>query len=166
MKYNELSVGSNRGPNRVGRGIAAGQGKTAGRGTKGQKARTGKKLRPGFEGGQNPLMQRLPKMPGFRSFRTKPATVYTDQLEAFGGKVVDNAVLAEAGIIPSAFGRVKLVVKGELTKKVQVKLQAASEAAIEAVQKAGGSFEQIAIAARPASTRKEGRAAEAANAKK
>ena len=162
MKYNELEITSNKSGKRVGRGIAAGQGKTAGRGTKGQKSRTGKKLRAGFEGGQNPLMQRLPKLPGFRSFRVKPALVYTGQLEVFGSKVVDNAVLAEAGIIPSAFGRVKLVIKGELTKKVQVKLQAASEAAIEAVQKAGGSFEKIEIAARPASTRKEDRAKAAA----
>lgn len=166
MKYNELSIASNKSGKRVGRGIAAGQGKTAGRGTKGQKSRTGKKLRPGFEGGQNPLMQRLPKLPGFRSFRTKAMVVYTGQLEAFSNKVVDNAVLAEAGVIPSAYGRVKLVVKGELTKKVQVKLQSASEAAIEVVQKAGGSFEKVAIAARPASTRKEDRAAQAAKASK
>ncbi len=157
MKYNELDLTSKKSAKRVGRGIAAGQGKTAGRGTKGQKSRTGKKLRVGFEGGQNPLMQRLPKLPGFRSLRPKAMLVYTGQLEDFTGKIADNASLAEAGIVPSAFGRVKLIVNGDLTKKVDVKLQGASKAAIEAVQKAGGSFEKIAMAARPASTRKEDR---------
>ena len=157
MKYNELDITSKKSPKRVGRGIAAGQGKTAGRGTKGQNSRTGKKLRAGFEGGQNPLMQRLPKLPGFRSHREKAVLVYTGQLEGFTGKIADNASLAEAGIIPSAYGRVKLVVKGELTTKVSVKLQGASAGAVEALQKAGGNFEKIAIAARPASTRKEDR---------
>ena len=67
MKYNELSPVAGKSRKRVGRGIAAGQGKTAGRGTKGQGARTGSSKRPGFEGGQNPLMQRLPKLAGFKS---------------------------------------------------------------------------------------------------
>ena len=80
MKFNELELTSNRSSRRVGRGIAAGQGKTAGRGTKGQKARTGNGRRPGFEGGQNPLVQRLPKLPGFRSNRTKPENINTTQL--------------------------------------------------------------------------------------
>ena len=89
MKYNELQITANKDKKRVGRGIAAGQGKTAGRGTKGQRSRTGSGRKPGFEGGQNPLMQRLPKMRGFRSFRTAASNVYTDQLEALGAKV-DN----------------------------------------------------------------------------
>lgn len=139
MKFNELQVSSNPGKRRVGRGIAAGQGKTAGRGTKGQKSRTGKSRRPGFEGGQNPLMMRLPKLPGFRSNTPKMENVYTGQLDAFKG-VVDNFTLFEAGITSSPYVRVKLVVKGELTKKVDVKVQAASESAIAAVQKAGGTF--------------------------
>ena len=76
MKYHELQVNSNRDARRVGRGISAGQGKTAGRGTKGQRSRTGSGRRPGFEGGQNPLMQRLPKLPGFRSIRVKAENVF------------------------------------------------------------------------------------------
>lgn len=141
MKFNELQVSKNQSSRRVGRGIAAGQGKTAGRGTKGQKSRTGSSRRPGFEGGQNPLMQRLPKLPGFRSIRAKAENVYTGQLDSVGS-LVDNFTLLEAGLISSPYVRVKLLQRGEVTKKVQVKLQAASETAIAAVQRAGGGFEK------------------------
>lgn len=150
MKYNELQLKKNRAAKRVGRGISAGQGKTAGRGTKGQKARTGYSARPGFEGGQNPLMQRLPKLPGFRSHRAKAETVYTGQLDQFGTKTVDAAALAEAGLISSPYTRVKLLSKGEVTKKVTVKLEAASESAIAAIQSAGGTFEKTDRLARQA----------------
>ena len=102
MKYHELTSTSQKSPKRVGRGIAAGQGKTAGRGTKGQGARTGSSKRPGFEGGQNPLMQRLPKLRGFRSLKPKAENVYTDQLVALGTKV-DNKVLAEKGLTTSEY---------------------------------------------------------------
>jgi large subunit ribosomal protein L15 len=139
MKYNELQVKSKGSPKRVGRGIAAGQGKTAGRGTKGQRSRTGSSRKPGFTGGQLPLMQRLPKLPGFRSIRVPMENVYTGQLDAIKG-TVDNFSLTEAGITSSPYVRVKLVVKGEVTKKADVKLQAASASAIAAVQKAGGTF--------------------------
>jgi large subunit ribosomal protein L15 len=94
-------------------------------------------------------------MAGFRSFRQKAEVVYTGQLDAFGGKTVDNAVLAEAGLVSSAYSNVKLILKGDVTKKVTVKLQAASEGAKTAVQKAGGSFEKTAITARPASKKKQ-----------
>jgi len=77
MKYHELKLNKNKKGNRVGRGIAAGQGKTAGRGTKGQGSRTGSSAKPGFAGGSNPLMQKLPKLPGFKSHRTPPEVVYT-----------------------------------------------------------------------------------------
>lgn len=147
MKFNELNLTSKRQRSRVGRGISAGQGKTAGRGTKGQKARTGNGRRPGFEGGQNPLMQRLPKLPGFRSNIPKAENVFTGQLEAVGG-VIDNFSLFNAGLISGPHTRVKLLVKGELTKKVTVKLQGASETAITAVQKAGGTFTQVPQVAR------------------
>jgi large subunit ribosomal protein L15 len=150
MKYNELKISTNRPARRVGRGIAAGQGKTAGRGTKGQKARTGNGRRPGFEGGQNPLMQRLPKLPGFRSIRVKAENVMTGQLDAFAGKTVDNFVLADAGLVSNPYVRVKLIVKGEVTKKVTIKLQAASENAVAAVQKAGGTFQVVPQVARQA----------------
>ena len=154
MKYNELRTAKSKSAKRVGRGIAAGQGKTAGRGTKGQKARTGFSKRPGFAGGQNPLMQQLPKLPGFRSHRLKPETIYTGQLERFASKTVDVAALADAGLVSNAFVSVKLLVKGDLTKKVTVKLQAASENAIAAVQQAGGNFEKVTRPSHPASTKK------------
>jgi large subunit ribosomal protein L15 len=147
MKYNELNVSSNRAARRVGRGIAAGQGKTAGRGTKGQRSRTGSSRKPGFEGGQNPLMQRLPKLPGFRSNTPKAENVYTGQLDALGN-TIDNNSLFNAGLVSSPYTRVKLVVKGDVTKKVTVKLQGASETAVAAIQKAGGTFEAVPRVAR------------------
>src|SRR6476469_9971868 len=118
MKFNELQLTKNKSNKRVGRGIAAGQGKTAGRGTKGQKARTGATRKPGFEGGQNPLMQRLPKLPGFRSHRAKAEIVFTGQLEKLAGSTIDATALAAAGLISSPHVKVKLLTKGELTKKV------------------------------------------------
>lgn len=144
MKFNELQVKKNRQANRVGRGISAGQGKTAGRGTKGQGARTGSKAKPGFAGGSNPLMQKLPKLPGFKSKRKPAETVYTGQLEQFANKKVDANVLAQASLISSPYVKVKLIVKGELTKKVTVSLPAASESAIAAIESAGGKFEKAA----------------------
>lgn len=155
MKYNELSISKNKAGKRVGRGIAAGQGKTAGRGTKGQNARSGSSRRPGFEGGQNPLMQRLPKLHGFRSHKVPAEVVYTGQLSDLKAKIIDSAALAEAGLISNPHVSVKLLVKGELSKAVAVKLPAASESAIAAVQKAGGSFEKTPRVARPASTKKQ-----------
>lgn len=143
MKFDKLQLNSYKNKRRVGRGISAGQGKTAGRGTKGQNSRTGNKFRPGFEGGQNPLMQRLPKMRGFNSHRPKVEVVYTQELDQFENGSVDNFTLANSGITSSPYVSTKLVVKGNVTKKVTVRLQAASEAAIVAVQKAGGSFEVV-----------------------
>jgi large subunit ribosomal protein L15 len=143
MKYNELNVTKSKSIKRVGRGIAAGQGKTAGRGTKGQNSRTGSSRRPGFEGGQNPLMQRFPKLRGFRSGKVAADVVYTSQLEDISAKTIDNAVLAEAGLVANAYTNVKLVVKGELTKPKTVKLQGASAQAVALLEKAGGSFEAI-----------------------
>src|ERR1700729_1181738 len=99
MKYHQLQTAKTKTAKRVGRGIAAGQGKTAGRGTKGQKSRTGSSAKPGFAGGQNPLMQQLPKLPGFKSHRVKAENVYTGQLDQFAGKTVAPTVLAEAKLI-------------------------------------------------------------------
>ncbi len=154
MKFDKLNVTKNTPKRRVGRGIAAGQGKTAGRGTKGQRARSGGGVRPGFEGGQNPLYQRLPKLRGFKSHRPKAENVYTGQLNQFSGNV-DNFTLADAGLISSPYARVKLIARGEVTSKVAVKLQAASENAITAVQKAGGSFDKVDRVARTAKERSE-----------
>lgn len=155
MKFNELKLARNKAGKRVGRGISAGQGKTAGRGTKGQGARTGSKAKPGFAGGANPLMQQLPKLPGFRSHHVKAENVYTGQLDQFGGKTVDAQVLADAKLISNPYVSVKLISKGELTKKVTVKLPAASESAVAAIESAGGTFETVARLQRPKTSTKE-----------
>lgn len=155
MKFNELNIDKHKTGKRVGRGIAAGQGKTAGRGTKGQKSRTGSSMKPGFEGGQNPLMQRLPKLRGFKSHKVSAETVYTGELDQFSGKTVDTAILAAAGLISNPYVTVKLLSKGELTKKVTVKLQLASKTAVEAIQTAGGSFEKTERLGRPVTTTKK-----------
>jgi large subunit ribosomal protein L15 len=144
MKIHELKTVKKKSTKRVGRGISAGQGKTAGRGTKGQNARTGHSHRPDFEGGQTPLMMRLPKLGGFRSLRTPTENVYTGQLNDFAGKTVDNFVLAKAGITSSAHIPVKVVVKGDITAKVTVELQGASENAVAMIVKAGGNFTKVA----------------------
>jgi len=149
VKYNELNVHSHRKPKRVGRGIAGGQGKTAGRGTKGQGARAGSSRRPGFAGGQNPLMQRLPKLPGFRSLRVKSEIVYTDQLESLKEKNITNKLLAEKGLTTSEFVVVKLLHRGDLTKSVNLSIQGASLGAMESVQKAGGSVDLVSRIGRP-----------------
>ena len=144
MKYNELQVGPNKDRKRVGRGISGGGGKTAGRGTKGQNSRTGKKLRPMFQGGQRPLAQAVPKKRGFKSLKMPAQVVYLDRLNAFAGKMVDNAVLFEEGYISTPFHSVKVISRGELSVKVDLKVQAASKSAVEAIQKAGGTFEKVA----------------------
>ena len=152
MKVNELSVGPHKRSKRLGRGIASGKGKTAGRGTKGQGARQGAKKRPGFEGGQTPIMQHLPKLPGFTNQRPKAQNVHTGQLELVSGKTVDTQVLYEHGLIANPFATTKLLLgKGELKKALTVRLQGASAGALEAIQKAGGTFEKVSRPQRPAS---------------
>lgn len=151
MKYNELQVVSNKNKKRVGRGIAAGQGKTAGRGTKGQNARTGKKLRAMFQGGQRPLAQAVPKARGFKSLRTPAQVVYLDHLNAFDGKTVDNALLFTEGYVASQFQAIKVIARGELTAKINLKVQGASASVVAAIEKAGGSFEKVATPLRQSS---------------
>lgn len=143
MKYNDLQVSANKNKKRVGRGIAAGQGKTAGRGTKGQNARTGKKLRAMFQGGQRPLAQAVPKARGFKSLRTPAQVVYLDHLNVFDGKTVDNALLFTEGYIATPFHTVKVIARGELKAKVDLKVQAASASVVKAIEKSGGSFEKV-----------------------
>jgi large subunit ribosomal protein L15 len=155
MKIHELQTEKRKVAKRVGRGIAAGQGKTAGRGTKGQKSRTGSSAKPGFDGGQTPLMIRLPKLPGFRSFKTPAEAVYTKDLDALAGnKTVDAVVMAAAGLISNPFVKVKVITKGEVTKKVTIQAQGISASALAAVQKAGGSFEKVKTIPRPTSPAK------------
>ena len=141
MKFHELNVKSTPARRRDGRGISAGRGKTAGRGTKGQKSRAGSSRRPGFEGGQNPLMQRLPKLRGFTPHSVRTEHVTTGEAQSIGG-TVDNFAVFDAGFVTSPYVPVKLVVKGDVTKKLVVKLQGASENAIAALQEKGGSFDK------------------------
>ncbi len=153
MKYNDLMVEKNARPSRKGRGIAAGQGKTAGRGTKGQKARTGhRKMPAGFMGGQRAIMQAVPKLKGFKSIHPKAEVVYTDRLNELSGKV-DNFALAEASMISSPFVKVKVILRGEITNKIELETQFASKTAVEAIKKAGGSFKKAQIPQKPKSAK-------------
>ena len=117
--------------------------KLLGVGTKGQNSRTGSSKKPGFEGGSNPLMQRMPKLAGFKSHKTRPEVVYTGQLTNIKSKVINNAVIFETGLINSAHSRVKLIVKGEVDKPITVELQLASKSAIEMIKKAGGTVKLV-----------------------
>ncbi|MBI5357608.1 50S ribosomal protein L15 [Candidatus Saccharibacteria bacterium] len=155
MKFNELKVNKLKKPTRKGRGIAAGEGKTAGRGTKGQGARKSGGVRPGFEGGQMPLYMKLPKLRGFTSHRQKVYNVYTGQLDSIKKSVIDTDVLTEEGLIENPYVKVKVVLKGDLNKKLTVKLQGASSGAIKAIEKAGGKFEKTQQLGRPAKKTKE-----------
>lgn len=143
MKYNELLVSANKGIKRVGRGTGSGHGKTAGRGTKGQGSRTGKKLAANFMGGQRSLVTAVPKHRGFKSLRTPAQVVYLDHLNDFKGKLADNFTLFENGFIATPFHTVKVITRGELTAKVDLKVQGASKSAQAAIEKAGGTFEKI-----------------------
>ena len=143
MKYNQLQASSNKDRKRVGRGISAGGGKTAGRGTKGQNSRTGKKLHATFQGGQNPIVSSAPKLKGFKSHRVPAQVVYADHLNGLKG-TVDNIALFEAGLISTPFHTVKVIARGECTAKIALKTQGASKSVVEAITKAGGSFERVA----------------------
>ncbi len=136
--------GARHAKKRLGRGIGSGLGKTAGKGTKGQNARSGGGVRPGFEGGQLPLFQRLPKR-GFKSLsRVEYKVVNVEQLNVFeNGTVVDVAKLVEAGIVKELNELVKVLGNGKLEKKLTVKANKFSESAKKAIEAAGGSVEVI-----------------------
>ena len=147
MKLNELkpSEGSKREVKRIGRGPASGQGKTAGKGQKGQKARSGYSRRFGFEGGQMPLQRRLPKR-GFNNiFAKEIVTVNVSDLEAKfeDGADVDAQALINAGLIKKVKDGVKVLGNGDITKKLNVKVNAYSKAAKEKSEAAGGKAEVI-----------------------
>ena len=128
---------------RRGRGHGSGNGKTAGKGHKGQKARSGAP-RPGFEGGQLPLYRRLPKR-GFTNINSKDIVgINVDRLNAFDdGAEVTVAALVEKGIVSNPKDGVKILGNGELTKKLDVKVNAYSASAAEKIQAAGGKAEVI-----------------------
>ena len=146
MKLHELSpvAGSTFVGKRKGRGTGSGNGKTGGRGHKGQKARSGGKVRAGFEGGQMPLVRRVPKR-GFNNVFAKPLTaVNVASLNCFeDGAVVDAAALIEAGVIASCPNGLKVLSNGNLTKKITVKAAAFSDSAKEKIEQAGGKAEVV-----------------------
>lgn len=132
---------------RVGRGQGSGLGKTAGRGGKGQKARSGNMRFEGFEGGQSPLQRRMPKF-GFNSpNRVEYAIVNVAELEAHfkDGATVDEASLKATRLVKGVYDGVKILGTGELKKKLSVKANKVSAGAKEAITKAGGSVEEIAL---------------------
>jgi large subunit ribosomal protein L15 len=145
MKIHELNLESAKDKKRIGRGIGSGYGKTAGRGTKGQNSRTGGGVRVGFEGGQNPLAKRLPKKRGFTALNhTQYQVLNLSGLDQFkDGTVVDAEALAKAGLVKKSDDRIKLLSSGEVTKKLTVKVTAASAAAKKAVEAAGGTVEIV-----------------------
>lgn len=148
MRLNELSdnAGATRPRKRIGRGTGSGTGKTSGKGHKGQKSRRGVAIN-GFEGGQMPIYRRLPKR-GFNNYNFAKrfdvvnigrvqAAIDAGRIDA--AKPVDAAALKAAGLADDAKDGVRLLAKGELTTKVEFNVAAASKAAVEAVEKAGGS---------------------------
>ena len=146
MKLSELSpvLGSTQVGKRKGRGTGSGNGKTGGRGHKGQKARSGGKVRVGFEGGQMPLVRRVPKR-GFNNIFAKPLTaVNLAALNRYeDGAVVDAAALIEAGVLNACPNGLKVLANGTLTKKITVKAAAFSESAKEKIEQAGGKAEVV-----------------------
>ncbi|MBO1005395.1 50S ribosomal protein L15 [Pseudogracilibacillus auburnensis] len=146
MKLHELkpSEGSRKERNRVGRGIGSGNGKTSGKGHKGQNARSGGGVRPGFEGGQTPLFQRLPKR-GFTNINRKDfAVVNLDTLNRFDeGTEVTPELLIETGVVRNEKSGIKILAKGNIDKKLIVKANKFSSAAKEAIEAAGGKTEVI-----------------------
>lgn len=137
--------GSRKKPKRVGRGRSAGGGKTAGRGQKGQKSRSGYRRKVGYEGGQMPLVRRVPKLGGFTPRkRTVYAIVNVSDLERFeSDSVVDPEALLEAGLIKRKNDRVKVLGDGELKKNLKVMAHAFSTSARSKIEAAGGSAEVI-----------------------
>jgi large subunit ribosomal protein L15 len=147
MHVHDLSPapGSRKAGVRVGRGTGGRRGKTAGRGTKGQHSRGRGKVARGFEGGQMPLKQRVPKLKGFTNpFRVEYTAVNLDTLSELGEPTVSPAVLHAHGIVrKDAF--VKILARGEITSKVDVHAHAVSKAAEAAITAAGGSVTLIEL---------------------
>ena len=148
MKLHELrdNEGATKKAKRVGRGPGSGMGKTAGRGIKGQKSRSGVAIK-GFEGGQMPLYQRLPKRGFNKPNRKKFAVVNLGLLQKFidakkldAKKAITEDVLVEAGVVRRKLDGVRVLAKGEISAKIDLSVTGASKAAVEAVEKAGGSL--------------------------
>ncbi len=144
MKLSDLrpAEGAKTQKKRVGRGKGSGLGKTAGKGHKGLKARSGGGMRPGYEGGQMPMQRRLPKRGFTNIFRRVWTVVNVKDLNRFEhGSVVDAEALRSAGLMKGETTGVKLLGSGEITRKLTVKVDRASKAAVEKVTAAGGTVE-------------------------
>jgi large subunit ribosomal protein L15 len=144
MRLHELKPrpGSKHRVKRLGCGESSGHGKTSGKGHKGQKARSGGSIRLGFEGGQMPLIRRLPKR-GFNNaaFKTTYAIVNVGDLNQFEESVpVTEQLLREKGLIGGSFDGLKILARGELTKKLTVEADKFSAAARRAIEKTGGAI--------------------------
>ncbi len=146
MKLHELkpSEGSRQNRKRIGRGHGSGHGKTSGKGHKGQNARSGGGVRPGFEGGQTPLFQRLPKR-GFTNFTRKEYAIInlTDLNRFEEGTNVTPELLMELGIIKNPKSGIKVLGKGTLEKKVNVTATKFSATAKAAIESKGGSVSEV-----------------------
>ncbi len=147
MRLDELSpsLGSKKGRKRVGRGDGSGHGTYSGRGCKGQKSRSGFKVRPGFEGGQLPLIKRLPRKRGFVNiFRIEYSVVNINKLNIFdsGSEVTPEGMVA-AGLVKSLRYPVKILAEGDIKHPLLVKAHKFSTAARAKIEAAGGSVEEV-----------------------
>jgi large subunit ribosomal protein L15 len=147
MKLNELQPpdGAHRSRDRAGRGISAGRGKTAGRGQKGQRARSGGTKRPYFEGGQLPLVRRLPHLRGFTNiWRVEYSPINVERLKGFAeGAEVTPETLAAAGLTKSPDEAIKILGGGDLDRALTVKAHKFSASAREKILAAGGTVEEL-----------------------
>ncbi len=150
MQHNlSPAIGSTRKRKRVGCGNASGHGNYCGRGVKGQKARSGYKMRPGFEGGQLPLIQRLPRKRGFTNiFRTPFSVVNLNGLNTFeaGSEVTPEKLLA-AGLVKSLRAPIKILATGDIDHPLTVRANRFSAAARAKIEAAGGTAEEVGYAA-------------------
>ncbi len=146
MRLHELRPpeGARKAPKRKGRGMASGLGKTSGRGQKGQKARSGSGIRPGFEGGQMPYFQRLPKR-GFTNIHKKRWNIVNlNDLNNFEeGTVVTPELLQEAGLMKNQRDPLKVLGDGELDRKLEIRAHRFSKQALAKIEAAGGKAEVI-----------------------
>lgn len=146
MKLHEMSYteGARRERKRIGRGHGSGHGKTSGKGQKGQNSRSGGGVRLGFEGGQTPIMRRLPKR-GFTNFNRKVfAIVNVESLNVFeNDTVVTPELLIETGLVKKELDGIKILGQGELEKKLTVKANKFSGSAVSTIEQAGGKVEVI-----------------------
>jgi large subunit ribosomal protein L15 len=157
MKLNELAgrPGSHKRSKRLGRGIGSGKGKTSGKGVKGQKARSGIAIH-GFEGGQMPLHMRMPKR-GFNNIFARVFSIVNvgdlqkavDAGKLDAGKTVDHAALNAAGLTSKAKDGVRLLARGEVKANLSIEVAHASKAAIEIVERAGGSVKVLGVKQKP-----------------